>query len=138
VGAIPISKTPSEWRKVLRLREERPILRHEKRPRQGIAVDRDLSFLMRENWNDAVSAKRREGGRFQDHVRPNLSGAKIIEPTKGGFSEKFRSEIDADFGIVVDGEFALQSVDRAGDRKVFATADDVQMLWREHGRDEWA
>src|SRR5256714_10594464 len=88
---------------------------------------------MRENRNQAVRAERREGGRFQGHARPHFSGAEIIEPAEGGLPKSFGSEIDVDFGIVMDGQITPQSVHSRDDGCVFAAADNVEVVWRKGG-----
>ena len=85
---------------------------------------------MGKDWNNAVGAKRREGGRLQQHSRPDSFGAEIINKTEGRLAEHFGSEVDLDLRIVMDsqlGTSAFQSIEDSTNRKILTAAHNIEM-----------
>src|SRR2546421_9618367 len=118
MALIPIIDLPPDFGQVSGLWKIRPASREAIRPGQGIAAHSDRSLAMGKDWNNAVGANRREGGRLEQHSRPDFSGAEIIDKTEGGLPEDFGSEVDLDLGIVMDsqlGTSAFQSIEDGAD-----------------------
>src|SRR5256885_14505941 len=99
---IPIINLAADFGHLGEPRKIRPARSEVIRARQSPTADGDRLFTMGKDWNNAVRAKRREGGRLQEHARPHFSGAEIINETEGRLPEDFGRETGANLGIVMD------------------------------------